>query len=611
MRKTEKNSAVEKTEKLGSVEKGESALFSTKTADYAYNNGDAYGDVRKDGGTRENRLAALRVHSEKIKAERAERREKALEARRQAILKNRAMAEERRAKIRQERAALRREYNAERGRERLENLRAARAEKYKAEKERAELRTKAILLSRENAGKEKEARREARMQAKREKRSRGLGGWIAAVVSLACTTLLFGALFTYVLLFNADGNALLGSVYSGSYYDLTGYVDQMDVSLGKLSASNSGSEQQRILTDIAVQSSLAENELQRLPLEDSVKYSTSKYINQVGDYSKSLSRKLSEGGAIDEEDRATIREFARRNSALQTTLGDIKGEIGDNYNFNDLRKPKKGDAVIANMEKLENLSAEYPKMIYDGPFSDGQDMAEAKALTGREITGSEALSAFSALFADYYPSEQEIVNESGGKIPTYNIHAKTRSGAPLYAQMAKCGGMPVLFNCYEDCKEEVFTLEECREIAEVFVKKAGFENMKPVWQAKSRAVAQFNFAYEQDGVIVYSDLVKVNVCMERGLVSAIEATTYCMNHEERVLPSPALSQEDAISAVSADLGVASVRICLVPDGRKEKLAWEVFGKTDGGDYYIYVDAATGREIEIFRVIETGEGTVLI
>jgi germination protein YpeB len=178
--------------------------------------------------------------------------------------------------------------------------------------------------------------------------------------------------------------------------------------------------------------------------------------------------------------------------------------------------------------------------------------------------------------------------------------------------MAKKGGKLVLFNCYEPCEEEKFTMEECREIAEVFVKKAGFDNMKPVWQTSSRAVWQFNFAYEQDGVIVYSDLVKVNVCMERGLVSAVEASTYYYNHTEREIGEVRISSSVAKEKVCSALDVQSVRKAIVPIGNgKERLAYEVCAECEGDMYYIYIDAISGEEVEIFKVINSKEGRLLI
>jgi germination protein YpeB len=264
------------------------------------------------------------------------------------------------------------------------------------------------------------------------------------------------------------------------------------------------------------------------------------------------------------------------------------------------------------MNELENTSLDYPKMIYDGPFSDGLENRQVKGLKGADVTKEQALKNFKTLFANYAIKQAEVLNECNGDIPTYNIQALTEKDENIYAQMTKQGGKLIMFNCYEPCDKEILTIEECREIAEVFVKKAGFDNMKPVWQTSSRAVCQFNFAYEQDGVIVYSDLVKVNVCMERGLVSAVEASTYYYNHTEREIGEVRISSSVAKEKVCSALDVQSVRKAIVPVGNgKERLAYEVCAECEGDMYYIYIDAISGEEVEIFKVVNSKEGRLLI
>ena len=63
---------------------------------------------------------------------------------------------------------------------------------------------------------------------------------------------------------------------------------------------------------------------------------------------------------------------------------------------------------------------------------------------------------------------------------------------------------------------------------ETFLKSLGLDDMKAVWTAKSNGVSVINFAYHQDGVIVYSDLIKIKV--ENGTVTGMESFDYYLNH---------------------------------------------------------------------------------
>ena len=44
---------------------------------------------------------------------------------------------------------------------------------------------------------------------------------------------------------------------------------------------------------------------------------------------------------------------------------------------------------------------------------------------------------------------------------------------------------------------------------------------------------------------------------------------------------------------------------------KEVLTYEFMGERNGDTYYVYIDANTGVEVDIFKVVKTTEGTLLM
>ena len=93
-----------------------------------------------------------------------------------------------------------------------------------------------------------------------------------------------------------------------SFYDFVGYVDNMETNMSKFFVATDEKGQQKILTDLAVQSNLADAALSELPIKDESKYLTSKYINQVGDYSKYLNNRLIDGYSLTEEEMNNMKE---------------------------------------------------------------------------------------------------------------------------------------------------------------------------------------------------------------------------------------------------------------------------------------------------------------
>ena len=136
--------------------------------------------------------------------------------------------------------------------------------------------------------------------------------------------------------------------------------------------------------------------------------------------------------------------------------------------------------------------------------------------------------------------------------------------------------------------------------------------MSAVWINLSNNVYTINFAVEQNQVIVYPDLIKVRVCAQTGTVIGLEAKSYYTNHVEREINKPTISKQTALEKVSGNIEVKTSRLALVPIGvSSEKLCYEFSGEFDGATYFVYIDALTGKQVEMFKVIESTEGKLLM
>ena len=73
-----------------------------------------------------------------------------------------------------------------------------------------------------------------------------------------------------------------------------------------------------------------------------------------------------------------------------------------------------------------------------------------------------------------------------------------------------------------------------------------------------------------------------------------------------------MSENEAAEKVSSNITIENSRKVVVPIGLKsEKLCYEFHGSFDGSTYYVYIDANTGRQIEMFKVVEGTEGELLM
>ncbi|MDE7107432.1 MAG: germination protein YpeB, partial [Clostridiales bacterium] len=120
-----------------------------------------------------------------------------------------------------------------------------------------------------------------------------------------------------------------------------------------------------------------------------------------------------------------------------------------------------------------------------------------------------------------------------------------------------------------------------------------------------------NFVYENDGVIFYPDMIKVKVCEERGIVTGMEGLAYCLNHTKRSAGDAEISKAAAKEKLNSDFNVEGSRLTVIPFEGKETLAYEFYGNFGENDYYIYIDAKTGEEIQVLTVIGTAQGKALM
>lgn len=440
---------------------------------------------------------------------------------------------------------------------------------------------------------------------------RGLGGWITAVVSLSVITFLMSAALCYTYLMPDTTEADMNSLYEKSFYDTVDQIDNIDSNLSKAIVTSDINALQKYLVNTAINSELAENDIGQLPLQDESKFYTTKLINQIGDFSKYLNNKIIDGKQLTDSDYVTLKSLYDANKTLKNSLQKMNGEMGNGFSFMSLINEKEGNVILADFNELQNLSVEYPELIYDGPFSDGADEREIKGLKGAVITSEIAKQKFVEIFGEYGLSNIKEVGESTGSIECFNVEATVENDI-LYAQFAKQGGELLMFAYSGSCKDIIFTRDEAEAKASAFIEGIGLNDMTAVWINLANNVYTINYAYNDNGVIVYSDLVKIRVCAETGKVIGLEATSYYTNHTDRVIGSVTISESEARKKVSTSIEIESSRICIVPIGEtSEKLCYEFSGRYDGTLYYVYIDASNGRQVEMFKVIDSEEGELLI
>lgn len=438
--------------------------------------------------------------------------------------------------------------------------------------------------------------------------------YFSTMIAFGMLSLFLAAAFISYQHTNRQYTNMLEGMYEKSYYDLTAYIDEIDNDLSKLSVTKDTGAAQLMLNKISTEAELAQANISQLPTNLNEIMKTSKFINQVGDYSKHLSKKIADGGDINDTDRNTLNDLNQKSAKINNQLRGLSMRLGT-FSFAEMHRKNRMDGGI-NIHKefmdVEKLTDDMPKMIYDGPFSDNLEESRPSNLNEPEVSKEQAAENLKTVLADYKLKDAVYSGETVTKvITTYNFHAKTEKGHHVYAQMSKNGGKLIMFDIYDNSMAKNHDRNACLKNAEDFLTKLGISGMKAVWTMEDRGVVTFNFAHIKDDVVVYTDLVKIKVSMSTGFVTGMEGISYYTNHKDREIKETALGVIAARQNVSDNLNIEHERLVIIPKGNNGEIyAYEFMGKHNDAAYYVYIDANTGRQAEIFKVIATTEGELL-
>lgn len=556
--------------------------------------------------------AAHKAKQAELKAARKakhEERRLQMKAKRQEHI---AKMKEKRAERKAEQLARKELLRSETAAQRIERIEREHAEKLALKKQKKEQaynlkleRRDARLKKREQRLKDKQHRRETR-------RTPGFGGWLAAVISLGVVTLALTSVVTLGAINMAETNGAMAGTYRGNLYELVGIMENVDTDLNKVRVSASPAQQSRLLTDLLVQSRLAESTLERFPIDGHADENVTSFINRTADASQAMLNKINAGQKLTEEDIAKIEKLYQTNHKVREELNRLATEMTDK-DMQMFMKEKKGNRVFESFQTLENATLEENRE-EEGPFA---KTAPENKETGEqekkeEISSSRAEELCMGYFKDYAIVKADYAGETNSEsMEAYNFFLHDDRGRQLFAQISKQGGKLVAFDFYEDCSAKNFDLERSKAIAEDYLAGLGYENMTAVWVNESGTQATFNFAYEQDGAVYYPDMVKVKVCETKGKVVGFDAVAFLKNHRTRAAVNTKISLGEAQAKLNKNLSVEASRLTVIPVEGKETAAYEFVCDYKGDTYFIYVDANTGNEVRILNVLNSKQGRILL
>ena len=159
-------------------------------------------------------------------------------------------------------------------------------------------------------------------------------------------------------------------------------------------------------------------------------------------------------------------------------------------------------------------------------------------------------------------------------------------------------------------QQETISEEQAVKIGKEFLQSKGLNNMTQTYYLKNNGIVTINYAYLQDNVIMYSDLIKVKIALDNGEVLGIETTGYLNSHYTRNIPKVKITENEAKKNLNKKLEINSSRLAFIPtEWKTEIFCYEFTGKINDMDFLVYVNAQTGEEEDILLIVNTPNGTL--
>ena len=373
------------------------------------------------------------------------------------------------------------------------------------------------------------------------------------------------------------------------------------------------------LNKIWKEANLALVYLSNIPFDSENETQTIKFLNQVSDYAYSLARKNMNNEELTDEELKNIEELSRYCVELENTLNQLGNELySGEISWDNLNKNKKLKFAqeVDNINVFSNIDTnfdEYDGLIYDGAYSEHLSSVEKKGLTGNEISRQQAEEKIKNIFKDDLENLKYNGFIENARIPVYDFNIKIKDEKNKFSiEVSKKGGWIVEIQNDREVLEEKISIEEADAKGKEFLKKIGYDSMEETYYTKLQNILTVNYAYKQNDVIIYPDLIKVKIALDTGEILGCEATGYLNMHGVRNIEQPKITKEEVKEKLNSNLNILSEKLAIIPTKwNTEVYCYEFKGTVGEKEFMVYINANTGVEEDVLVILETEGGILTI
>jgi len=407
---------------------------------------------------------------------------------------------------------------------------------------------------------------------------------------------------------------LLNASRERALTELGTHLDAISLNLDKCLYAGTSPMIANVSTEVWRASTAAKTNLSEITDGEAELSAIYKFLSQVGEYTMTINEKSAAGQKItkaETENLQKLSEYAEKLSGEVNYL--ISEEQNGGLDFEYVKSTLAEDGQNTKLylgEELDDAKqtmTDYPTLIYDGPFSDNIETKKSKLIENLPEISKEEAQKKAAMFLDIAETDLYFLSECQSNLSCYSFY-----NADVTVSVTKKGGIVsyMLYSRFAD--ESTLTHDEAIEKAKLFLNQRGYKNVKESYYAVIDGIMTINFAFYENGITYYTDLIKVSVALDNGEITAFDSTGYLMNHTNREENGKyKYTLKSAEKLLNASLKVKSSKKVFIPtDFGTEIFAFEYHCvAADTQEILVYIDPTTGTEAEILVLLYMDNGVL--
>lgn len=400
------------------------------------------------------------------------------------------------------------------------------------------------------------------------------------------------------------------NTYQRAFHELSYHMDLLHDKIGSSLAMNSKDRLSPQLVEIWRLTSEAHSNVGQLPLSLLPFNKTEEFLSSIGDFTYRTAVRDLDKDPLSNKEVKSLEELYKQAGDIKDELREVQHVVlSNNLRWMDVQlalatqDEQADNTIVDGFRTVEKKVEGYTEANIDSPImgTDTKDH-EYKFLTGNKVSEEVALENSKDLFNVDNLNDLSIAKSGdGSEVPLYSISYRN-SKKNAYMDMTQQGGHPITLLVDRPVTEQQINLNEGLKEAEDYLKQFDFQGMD-IYQSKQYDnIGVYSFLYNENGVRVHSDAMEVKVALDNGDILGFTSRNYLMNHHDRKIPEPKISEDEAKDKVNENVDIKEEFLAVIDnDLGEEVLAYEYLGVLGEQTYRIFINAMNGTEEKVEKL----------